>query len=163
MATDSDERAFRSNLRKDVGNRDRRRVYEEGYSNGNSAKYSHLTNEKPESAVSITVRTPVTSSVTRRLHGMNINDECHDNGNGHERDEKNESSPVMNSLQIDNPYMNDDNEAEDEGEKKEEEQVKRKIKKSRSAHKRKERKNLREKRRSTGVVIMPGQPVGFTS
>ena len=80
-----------------------------------------------------------TSSVTSRISKLNTND-----------DKKEDEGAT-----------NDNNDVEDS-----EEQPTRNTRKkaaggasSSSANKRKARKNLREKRRSTGVVIMPGQPV----
>lgn len=77
-------------------------------------------------------------SVTSRMNKLNMNDDKND------------------SDKEDKPDRNEDDD--------EEETAKKSHKKDRggasanSARKRQARKNLREKRRSTGVVIMPGQP-----
>ena len=158
MATDTDRfqsRFKRENRTERVGaaRAERRRIYEDG---------SERT-ERPTSGVSISVGSSRSSrdrhtdrtdspatrkaqgeSITQRMNMLNLKDDNKDTNDDvdKEPDEK--------------AVKNDDE--DDDGPKKS-------HKKERggasvnASRKRQARKNLREKRRSTGVVIMPGQPV----
>jgi len=145
MSTDTADR-FTSKFRQQRqsgagGTRDRRRVFESGNddttknsvsSAGVAGRY-RPTGDRGEKTE--------TSSVSSRLSKLNTNDDKEDD-------------TAKNSTE---------NKHHDEEDAEEQPSARRSHKKAggasaKSGQKRRDRKNLREKRRSTGVVIMPGQP-----
>jgi len=126
------------------GTRDRRRVFETNDDSKSSVTAPGTTGRYRSTGDrgDRTDRTEKTESVTSRISRLNTNDDKED--------------------EVDNTTTNSTEKHEDE---EEQEQTTRKSHKkaaggasANSARKRRDRKNLREKRRSTGVVIMPGQP-----
>jgi len=146
MSTDTADR-FTSKFRQQRqtgaggGTRDRRRVFESGNddttknsvsSSGVAGRY-RSTGDRGEKTEA--------SSVSSRLSKLNTNDD---------KEDDTEKSSTENKHQ-------DEEDAEEQASSRKSHR-KAGGASAKSGQKRRDRKNLREKRRSTGVVIMPGQP-----
>lgn len=146
MSTDTADRftsKFRQRGTGAGGTRDRRRVFESGNddttknsvsSSGVAGRY-RSTGDRGEKTE--------TSSVSSRLSKLNTNDD---------KEDDTEKNSTENKHQ-------DEEDAEEQSSTRTRSSHKKAGASAKSGQKRRDRKNLREKRRSTGVVIMPGQPV----
>jgi len=175
MATDTDRTTFKSNFRnkdqpRSVGNARVRRMFETSGADGNdSSTVSSRYHDRSESSSVTSTRGAAT--VTSKIEQLSLNNENHDDHQTEaDQDDVKRDDDVPSTRrfqrreQVQSNYSSSRGAEEDEKEpeKDADEDAPRKTFKKPGASagagkKRKEKKNLREKRRSTGVVIMPGQ------
>lgn len=173
MATETTFKSSRSTGARGL-RMDARRVFEDGgggataTSGGATSRYHRSDRtESPSSGA----RT--TSSITNKINKLSLRDDKGDEHehDEHEKDEGREEEQTSSASSRRLPKkdghrsrVEDDGDKEGEPEEDQAPSARKQIKKSGTANtgkKRKEKKNLREKRRSTGVVIMPGQPANL--
>lgn len=135
-----------------AGTRERRRNFESGNSDeakssvsvsGTAGRY-RITGDRGDKSE----KTTESVSISSRINKLNVNDE--------NNDDDTEKSPTSTTT---DKHEDDDDDGEENTRKSHRKAVGGAS--ANSGRKRRDRKNLREKRRSTGVVIMPGQPVIF--
>jgi len=167
MATTETDRAFKSSYSRNMdqqstrtpgASRGVRRVFEDngGETRSTTTRYNRERNESPSS-------TTRNTTVTDRFNKMTI-DDIEKDDKGREEVTEEEMPSARSRLKKDPGARGrgDDNDGENNEDKGDDEDAPKKSLKKASAttgagKRRKEKKNLREKRRSTGVVIMPGQ------
>lgn len=148
------------------------------YSTGGAASRYNRAADRNESP-SARGATSITSKFNKMSVGDDRNDGDDDQGGDTRREPEEETTTTATRRTTAKKYgsraraaVNDDDDddrqgddGDDDDEEKKEDKPKKAIKKQRATdkgsrnHLRKERKDMRQKRRSTGVVIMPGQPV----
>lgn len=165
MATTETDRAFKSNYSRNMdqpttrtpGSRgvSNRRVFEDnGGETRSTGRYNRERNESPNRNA---------TSVTSKFNKMTIEDMDRDEDKPRDEPNDEEMPSARSRLKKDTGARSraEENDGENEEKDGEEDAPKKSLKKASASagagRKRKEKKNLREKRRSTGVVIMPGQ------
>jgi len=171
----TEDRAFKSAYARNMdqqstrtpgASRSARRVFEDNGVEPRSTGH-RFARERNDGSPSSTNRN-TTSAVVSKFNKMTIEDIEKDDDKGQEDANEEEMPSVRSRLKKDTGARSraEENDGENDEKGDDEEAPKKSLKKSTAnagaGKRRKEKKNLREKRRSTGVVIMPGQAVDPT-